>query len=125
MALSPEDVERVAQRAAELVCEEVRALLGSRTVDIPTRLVNVSTMAAAFGVSERYIRSNAREFGGRQVGAGRLWRFDLAAALATKDESVARSPRVPEPRKSRSRTTQTTNSGVPLLPIRGEAVNGR
>ena len=123
VALGSEDVERIARRAAELVGEEVRALLGSHTVDVPASLVDVATVARALGVSQKFIRSRATELGGRRVGDRGPWRFDLAVALAPNRERVDRTP---EARKPRPRTTQTTTrAGVALLPIRGEAVNGR
>jgi hypothetical protein len=124
-ALSTAELEWIAQRTAELVRADLAALLGSPTVDVPASLVDVATVARALGTSTKFIRAHALELGGRQVVAGGPWRFSLAVALAPNGEGVDRAPLTPEPRKPRPRTTQTTSAGVALLPIRGEAVNGR
>ena len=116
MTLTVEDVERVAQRAAELMRDEFAALLETRK-DVVTGLVDVATVASTLAVSEKFVRAHAGELGGRQI-AGR-WRFDLSVALSADTHSPA-SPTMRGPRS----TQPSSASSVPLLPIRG-AVNGR
>ena len=115
-ALGPEDVERIARRAAELMRDELEALLASRCSNVTTSLVDVATVATALGVSQKYVRAHARDLGGRQLATGSLWRFDLAAALAAREEppqlTQMRAPR-------RARANASVSSSAPLLPIRG------
>jgi hypothetical protein len=116
MTLTTEDVERVAQRAAELMRDEFAALLETRK-DVVTGLVDVATVASTLAVSEKFVRAHARELGGRQI-AGR-WRFDLSVALSADTHSPA-SPTMRRPRS----TQPSSASSVALLPIRW-VVNGR
>ena len=118
MTLTVDDVERVAQRAAELMRDEFAAMLEQRK-DVVTGLVDVATVASKLAVSEKFVRAHARELGGRQI-AG-LWRFDLATALASDTQPPAPSPAIRRPRPTRQPLPQ---GSVPLLPIRG-AVDGR
>jgi hypothetical protein len=115
MTLTVDDVERVAQRAAELMRDEFAALLEQRK-DVMTGLVDVATVASTLAVSEKFVRAHALELGGRQI-VGR-WRFDLSVALAAESQPAplaVRRPRLTRP---------LSQSSVPLLPIRG-AVDGR
>jgi hypothetical protein len=111
------DLELVAQRAAELVRDEVAALLEThKGVTAGLVLVDVATVATTLAVSQKWVRAHAREIGGRQI-AGR-WRFDLSLALAAESQPAplaVRRPRLTRP---------LSQSSVPLLPIRG-AVDGR
>jgi hypothetical protein len=118
VTLTTDDVERVAQRAAELVRDELAALLDARALDRATALVDAQTVAAALGVSRKFVYSRVAQLGGRRVAGGPL-RFDLAVALAADIQA----PAAPEMRPTRPRRLASSAS-VPLLPIRG-AVNGR
>jgi hypothetical protein len=120
MTLTTDDVERVAQRAAELVRDELVALLGTSRSDVATGLVDVATVASTLAVSQKFVRAHALELGGRQI-AGR-WRFDLSVALAADAQPPAPPPTVRRPRPTRQPLSQ---SNVPLLPIRGGGVNSR
>jgi hypothetical protein len=115
MTLTVEDVERVAQRAAELMRDEFTALLEQRK-DVVTGLVDVATVASTLSVSQKFVRAHALELGGRRI-AGR-WRFDLSVALAAESQPLPLAVRRPRP------TQPLSQSSVVLLPIRG-AVNGR
>ena len=114
--LSPDDIERVAQRAAELMGDKLEALLASHARNVTTSLVDVATVAMALGVSQKYVRAHARDLGGRQLATGSLWRFDLAVALAAREVppqmTQMRAPRRP-------RASASVSSSAPLLPIRG------
>jgi hypothetical protein len=116
MTLTMEDfVERVAQRAAELMRDEFAAMLEQRK-DVVTGLVDVATVASKLSVSQKFVRVHALELGGRRI-AGR-WRFDLSVAIAAESQSLPLAVRRPRPARPLSQ------SSVPLLRI-GGAVDGR
>jgi hypothetical protein len=117
--LTADDVERVAQRAAELMRDELAALLGTSRNDVATGLVDVATVATTLSVSQKFVRAHARQLGGRQI-VGR-WRFDLSVALAADTQSHAPPPEIRRPR----RTRPVPRSGVPLMAIRGDGLDGR
>jgi hypothetical protein len=121
MTLTVDDVERVAQRAAELMRDELAALLGPPALAGGAGLVDATAAAAALGVSRKFIYSRAVELGGRRV-AGGPWRFDLSLALAANTQSPAPSLVVRRPRPIRQPLSQ---GSVPLLPLRGNVVDGR
>jgi hypothetical protein len=119
MTLTADDVELVAQRVAELMRDELEALLRAHAPSsfVPG-LVDAQTVAAALGVSRKFIYAHALELGGRQLVAGGPLRFDLAVALAAHSQPTA----APEPRRPRL-TRRPLASDTPLLPIRGTVVN--
>jgi hypothetical protein len=120
VSLTADDVELVAQRAAELVRDELMALLGSRALTGTLGLVDALTVASALNVTRGFVYEHASELGGRRIGGGpkALWRFDLSAAMEAHTQTVS-TPEV----RPRRRTRQALPATVPLLPIRGR-VNG-
>ena len=123
MPLTTEDIERVAQRAAELMRDEFAALLEARAFDRAPGLVDAEAVATALGVSRKFVYSRVAQLGGRRVAGGPL-RFDLSAALAANTQPP--SPPPPEMRRPRPTRQPLSHGSVPLLlPIRGSVVNGR
>ena len=116
MTYTPSELEWVAQRTAELVCDQIVSLGIRGPNDVVTGLVDVATVASTLAVSQKFVRAHARELGGRQI-AGR-WRFDLSVALASDTQPPAPAVRCPRPARQ-----PLSQSSVPLLPIRG-TVNG-
>ena len=111
--LSDADIERIAQRTAELVA---RAGGGG------CRIVDVATVARELGVSVDYVYEHQRELGAMRLGRGpkASLRFDLAAimrSLRPSDEPAA-PRRWPAGRKHRS-------GEAPLLPVKGAAPRRR
>jgi hypothetical protein len=121
VSLTADDVELVAQRAAELMRDELVALLGARAVAGTTGLVDALTVASALNVTRGFVYEHAAELGGRRIGAGPKapWRFDLSAAMEAAHTQTVSTPEV----RPRRRAPQGLPSTVPLLPIRGR-VNG-
>jgi hypothetical protein len=107
--LPDELVERIAERAADLVLEKMRAEQAA-----PSQLVDAQTVADALGVSRDYIYDHADELGGVKVGNGDRprWRFNLADAL------VAWQPAEP-PTRTAPRRRRSPNGRSNLLPIHG------
>jgi hypothetical protein len=105
--LSEADIERIAQRTAELVA-------GANGGNC--RIVDVATVARELGVSVDYVYEHQRELGAMRLGRGpkASLRFDLAAimrSLRPSDEPAA--PR-------RWRGGRKNRSGeAPLLPVKG------
>jgi len=105
--LSEADIERIAQRTAELVVGAGGA--GSRIVD-------VATVARELGVSVDYVYEHQRELGAMRLGRGprASLRFDLAAimrSLRPPDQPVA-------PRRWRGGRKHRSGE-APLLPVKG------
>jgi hypothetical protein len=96
-----------------------------RTVDAGG-LVDASAIAARFGVTAAWVRSNADRLGAVRLGTGarpRL-RFDPAKVDAELTAGVgsrgSHEPISPLRRRMRRRREYRTGTGVELLPIRGE-----
>jgi hypothetical protein len=109
LELPDELVEQIAQRAAELALEKLRATA-------PAELVDAATVAAALGCSRDWVYEHADELGGRRIGDGarpRL-RFDLAQALEAWQPSTAEQPTRATPKRRRS------PNGRALLPVHGD-----
>jgi hypothetical protein len=119
MTYTTAELEWLACRTAELVCDQFVSLGAARN-GVATGLVDVATVASTLSVSQKFVRAHALELGGRRV-AGR-WRFDLSVALAVDTQPPAPQPTVRRPRPTRQSLPQ---SNVPLLPIRGVGVNSR
>jgi hypothetical protein len=105
--LSEADIERIAQRTAELVADARGA--GSRIVD-------VATVARQLGVSVAYVYEHQRELGAMRLGRGRraCLRFDLA--------SIVRSLRPPDQPAAPERSPggrKHWSGEAPLLPVKG------
>jgi hypothetical protein len=115
--LHPGDVELIAQRTAELVAERFAPGAAAGV------LVDVKATAAALGVAPSFVYEHADELGAVRLGDGpraRL-RFDIEQArqaMMRRTEPPVAPVALPR-RQRKSRTT--TSSGVPLLPIRGNA----
>lgn len=120
VTLTDEQLDLLADRVAESMRDELEALLRAYAPSsFVSGLVDAQTVAAALGVSRKFIYAHALELGGRQLVAGGPWRFDLAVALATHSQ---RAP-APEPQRPRP-TRRPLASDTPLLPIRRAVVNG-
>ena len=107
LAVPDELVERIAQRAAEMVLDTLRTTA-------PDELVDAASVAAALGCSRDWVYEHADELGGRRIGDGarpRL-RFDLHTALAAWQPSSTESPARATPRRRRS-----SNGHTNLLPV--------
>jgi|SRR5271165_1474970 len=121
--LTPETIEQIAERVAELLGRDHR----QRPVEA-ARLLEASELARRLGVSREWVYEHATELGAIGIGDGprpRL-RFDpevAEAALAARRRG--RDPAVPNlaDTPSRRRRQQAT-SGVPLLPVHSPRSRG-
>ncbi len=113
MTYTPSELEWVAQRTAELVCERLES---SSLVGSSTGLVDARTAAVALGVSREYIYDHAVELKGWRLTGTTCgpWRFDLRATLEAHTQTTVADVR----RTRRRKAAQATGSSVPLLPIR-------
>jgi len=87
-----------------------------------SRLVDAATVADKLGVSRAFIYDHAQELGVIRLGSGekaRL-RFDLERVLAAVGAAQTNDARPPRPTTCArtKRRTETTASGLPLLPIK-------
>lgn len=117
--LHPDDIEAIARRVVEIQREQ--------TVPQPPQpaMLNVKALAARLGVSPAFVYEHAVELGGVKLSDSPKapWRFDLARAQAAMDARTA-PPSPPQEVRSRPATVpalRTTPSGIPLLPIKGQA----
>jgi hypothetical protein len=121
MTLTTEDVERVAQRVAELMRDELAASLGGQARSVATpNLVDAQTVASTLNVSRGFVYEHAVQLGGRRIAGGPKapWRFELSAAVnahAKPPPLELRPPRSARP---------ATRASVPLMAIRGDGVDG-
>jgi hypothetical protein len=106
--LSEADIERIAQRTAELLAGAVGA--GSRIVD-------VATVARELGVSVDYVYGHQCELGAIKLPGGRNapLRFDLAAILRPSHEQ----PKLDRGRGRRCGRPKKRDSNSELLPVKG------
>jgi hypothetical protein len=122
--LSTEEIERIAQRVAQLLRQPPVEPGPAAAASSP--LVSAARLAQQLGVTRAWVYEHARELGAIQLGAGprpRL-RFDpriAAQALASRNEQVAPTPPVERPHRARPRSVERA---VPLLPLRGNATRG-
>jgi hypothetical protein len=112
--LSEADIERIAQRTAELVAGAGGAA---------SRIVDVATVARELRVSLDYVYEHQRELGAIKLPGGRNapLRFDLAAILRPSDEQ-------PKPDRGpgrRSGRPKQRDSNTDLLPVKGVTGLGR
>lgn len=114
MTLTAADVEAIAQRTADLLLSK----LSGQASD--GRYLDANEAGALIGMSARYMRDHADEFGAQRVGRGpkpRL-RFDretvLAAGSSTRPHDLERTTqRTSNPSRGASR-----RQGVPLLQVK-------
>lgn len=114
--LHPDDIEAIARRVAELVDDRQPSPAGA--------LVDVKALATRLNVSTAFVYEHAVELGGVKLSHSPKapWRFDLERATAAMQERSTPAP--PPPRATRQRrppSVDTTPSGLPLLPIKGQA----
>jgi hypothetical protein len=105
--LSEADIERIAQRTAELV-----AGAGGGGC----RIVDVATVARELGVSVDYVYEHQRELGAIKLPGGRNapLRFDLTAILRLSHE-----PKSDRGRRRRCGRPKQRDSNSDLLPVKG------
>jgi hypothetical protein len=127
-AIEPTELGAIVDLIAERVCERVLDALSRYAA--PARsdgLVDAQTLAGVLGVDRAYVYRHRDELGAIKVGDGerpRL-RFDLAAALGSRDASGISDPHSSPPLQAdRSRRSRLSGSGVDLLPV-GRRKRGR
>jgi hypothetical protein len=116
LALTPETLEQLAQRVAELVVD--RSAVGPPLVD-------AEALARFLNVERSYVYEHAAELGAVRLGDGpraRL-RFDVAEAKRRLTCSIGRGSAPPDspvakPIRKRRRS-HPLGTSAPLLPIRG------
>jgi hypothetical protein len=118
--LTPDAIERIAQRVAELLGGQDRAVERGCLVD-------AGTLARQLGVTRAWIYEHAPELGGVRIGSGpraRL-RFDpqqALTALRAQPECEGQLPGAPT--RDQPRQRRRDSSTVPLLPIRDRSARG-
>ncbi len=124
--LSPEAVEQIALRVAELLRSE-RLGAGDGETGSTTELVDANELAARLGVSRYWVYEHAGELGAIAMGRGsrpRL-RFDPAAAAQALQRRTPPEVRETPPAATRARRRKPDiDPTVPLLPIRGYSARG-
>jgi hypothetical protein len=113
-ALTPEQLEQLAHRVADIVAERLQASDHARVVD-------AQGLANVLGVSPDWVRAHADELGARRLGdgpRGRL-RFDLDHAVELF-HAGATKPRARVPASPPRRRPRRTPDRVDLLPVRDE-----
>jgi len=123
--LSPESVEAVARRVAELLQKSLTALETSAFVEpkqAEPGLVDAPTVARELGVSVDYVYAHQNELGVRRLGSGKKprLRFDLAESRAAFDGHPGDQKRTSDSQPSRKGRKRRHTTSVPLLPFRGE-----
>ncbi len=116
LALSDQDLERLADRVAERVASR---LAGAESLE----LVDASAIALRFSLSRSWVYENAERLGVVRIGAGpraRL-RFDPAIVRERLAKLDAEAPRIARPARRRRENADTQNG---LLPIRGRPRQG-
>lgn len=117
--LTPETIERIAQRVAQLLRHEPQRLEDGATAR--DDLIDTGQLARHLGVTRAWIYEHADELGAMRLGCGskaRL-RFDLdtaTEALAVRERGGESEPgkALPRPQRPRHYPPATT---VPLLPV--------
>jgi hypothetical protein len=115
--LDPRDITLIANAVAERLSTEA----ASRD-----SLIDAAGVARLVGMDREWVYRHAAELGGKKFGNGRnaRWRFDpkVAAGFAGVRHAEPSAPRRRAARRQRSFRTQT---GAPLLPIRGQEAHPR
>ncbi|MGB7156432.1 MAG: hypothetical protein WBD40_00110 [Tepidisphaeraceae bacterium] len=107
VSLSPEDIEAIATRTAELLSQRGPA---------PSQFWSTARVAAWLDVSEEWVRDHARELGAVRVGDGKRGelRFEPGRLRAALD--ARRLPKLSAAPRRRSGPRRSA-AGVSLLPI--------
>jgi hypothetical protein len=125
-SLTPEVIEQIAQRVAELLRREP-GQAGAR--EAPARLLDAEELARHLGVTRWWVYQHADELGAIRIGGGpraRL-RFDVTVAKAALDSARGRPPALTEApygSRTRRRRVPVPDDGVPLLPVTPRRVRG-
>jgi hypothetical protein len=111
MTLDPADIERIAQRVADLIAATHTQPLG--------RFVDASQLAEVLGVERDWIYANANSLGAIRLGGprGRL-RFDLQRVREAWPAPAANKPRRAPGRPRRKRSKAKRGAG--LIPYESE-----
>ncbi len=110
--LSPDAIEHIAQRVAQLLQDD--------TQPQPSRLVDAEQLARHYHLSRTWVYQHAQALGAIRLGTGpkaRL-RFDLDRVAATLTHGIDSAPR-PAPRGPARPTQRPRARRENLLPIRG------
>lgn len=105
--LSPESIEAIAQRVADLL----------RGEDVAGKLIDAAEVARRFAVSREYVYEHAAELGAIRLGAGPKARLRFGAARVA-DRLAARPHPVTDPAPKAAKPQARRREAAPLLPIR-------
>jgi hypothetical protein len=110
VSLAPEDIERIAQRVAQLIGPELDRRAQHR------RYVDAARLAEWLGVERDWIYAHARSLGAIRLGGprGRL-RFDLQRALQALD-ATDEGPPTARDRSGRPTRRRRRSKAVDLIP---------
>lgn len=128
--LTPDAIEQVAQRVAQLLRHEQSPAVGAQddTLPAPAHLLTAEQLARHLGLNRGWVYEHAAELGAIQLGNGPRPRLRFDAQLAAqalqarrrRNEPTAANEQ-PRPRPTRRRRTP---SNVPLLPVHEPRTRG-
>jgi hypothetical protein len=128
--LTPDAIEQVAQRVAQLLRHEQPLAVGAQddTPPAPAHLLTAEQLARHLGLNRAWVYEHAAELGAIQLGDGPRPRLRFDAQLAARalqarrrrNEPTAASEK-PRPRPTRRRRTPPN---VPLLPVHEPRTRG-
>jgi len=109
--ITPENIERIAQRVAQLLRHDASRAPGH------ARLVDAAYLASHFGLTRAWIYQHADELGAIRLGHGSRarMRFDLDTAMKALSKQAAPADVREQPTRRRQRRSEPAT--IPLLPI--------